>query len=162
MNLRDLSGTITNNFEAVMSKKKQTSKHVSVENKKEMFGLSTKLQNRILLGLLLIILLILNKPTAIDGLSPQGTDVIASVAKTHIVNEFTKKTGELAFWNPAIFAGMPNTTISDRKLFRSIISWHGFIIYSVRFLFIIFLPHSGCFCFYVISKCLRLLPLSGR
>jgi len=90
-----------------MSKKKQTSKHVSVENKKEMFGLSTKLQNRILLGLLLIILLILNKPTAIDGLSPQGTDVIASVAKTHIVNEFTKKTGELAFWNPAIFAGMP-------------------------------------------------------
>ncbi len=90
-----------------MSKKKQTVKNVS-NNKSEMFGLSTKQQNWLFLALIFIILLILNKPTALDGLSPQGTDVVAGVGKTHLINEFTKKTGELAFWNPAIFAGMPH------------------------------------------------------
>ncbi len=90
-----------------MSKKKQTEKNVS-NNKPEMFGLSTKQQNWLFLALIFIILLILNKPTALDGLSPQGTDVVAGVGKTHLINEFTKKTGELAFWNPAIFAGMPH------------------------------------------------------
>ncbi len=94
-----------------MSKKKQTkntavTKTVS-ENKNELFGLDIKKQNILFVALLVILLLILNKPTALDGLTPQGTDVIASVGKTHLVSEFTKRTGELAFWNPAIFAGMP-------------------------------------------------------
>ena len=89
-----------------MSKKKQTAKSVSI-NKTELFGLDIKKQNILFLGLLFVLLLILNKPTALDGLTPQGTDVVASVGKTHLVNEFTRQTGELAFWNPAIFAGMP-------------------------------------------------------
>ena len=94
-----------------MSKKKQT-KNAAVtktisENKNELFGLDIKKQNILFVALLIILLLILNKPTALDGLTPQGTDVVASVGKTHLVSEFTKRTGELAFWNPAIFAGMP-------------------------------------------------------
>ncbi|MDX1700630.1 MAG: hypothetical protein R3250_08440 [Melioribacteraceae bacterium] len=100
-----------------MSKKK-SKKNIKIEpEKKEMFGLSIKNQIWIFLGLLLVILTILNKPTAIDGLSPQGTDVVAGVGKYNIVREFAAETGETALWNPAIFAGMPRYNDIGPKAF---------------------------------------------
>jgi len=89
-----------------MSKKKQTRKNIKTEPK-EMFGLSIKHQTWLFLGLLLVLITILNKPTALDGLAPQGTDVVAGIGKSNQVNEYRTKTGETPFWNPAIFAGMP-------------------------------------------------------
>ncbi len=92
-----------------MSKKKHANKSKDVSAKKEskQFGLSVQKQNWLFLGLLLISLLILNKPTALDGLVPQGTDVVAGVGKSHIINQYRETTGEQVYWNPAIFAGMP-------------------------------------------------------
>lgn len=92
-----------------MSKKKHKikSEEVSVKKVSKSFGLSAQKQNWLFLGLLLISLLILNKPTALDGLAPQGTDVVAGVGKSHLVNQHRKTTGEQVYWNPAIFAGMP-------------------------------------------------------
>lgn len=91
-----------------MSKKKTTPKVETKIDSKEMFGLPTKYQNWIFLGLLILLITIINKPTAIDGLAPQGTDVVAGIGKTNYINEFAKESGEFPLWNPAIFAGMPN------------------------------------------------------
>ncbi len=71
------------------------------------FGLSTRMQDYLSVAVIFILLLILLKPMAIDHLSPQGVDVVGSLAKTHAINEYHKQTGELALWNPNIFAGMP-------------------------------------------------------
>ncbi|MCP5063797.1 MAG: hypothetical protein GY936_15220, partial [Ignavibacteriae bacterium] len=90
-----------------MSKKKHVKKSSLESEKKEMFGLSTKHQTWLFLGLLVVLITILNKPTAIDGLSPQGTDVVAGIGKSNQINEFRAETGETPFWNPAIFGGMP-------------------------------------------------------
>ncbi|MEJ2055564.1 MAG: 6-pyruvoyl-tetrahydropterin synthase-related protein, partial [Calditrichaceae bacterium] len=61
----------------------------------------------IFIGLIIIILVILLKPLVIDGLSPQGVDVLSSIGAHHLMNEYTHETGERSLWNPAIFAGMP-------------------------------------------------------
>ncbi len=71
------------------------------------FGLSTRVQDYLSVAVIFILLLILLKPLAIDHLSPQGVDVVGSLAKTHAINEYHKQTGEIALWNPNIFAGMP-------------------------------------------------------
>ncbi|MEE9430934.1 MAG: hypothetical protein V3V16_07845 [Melioribacteraceae bacterium] len=98
-----------------MSKKKQQKKIESEQ--KEMFGLSTKHQTWLFLGLLLVLITILNKPTALDGLAPQGTDVVAGIGKTNQINKFRAETGETPFWNPSIFAGMPKYNDLGPKAF---------------------------------------------
>jgi len=100
-----------------MSKKKSTKKNILTTEPKEMFGLSIKNQTWIFLGLIFLIVTFLNKPTALDGLSPQGTDVVAGIGKTNIVNDYAKETGETALWNPAIFAGMPRYNDIGPKAF---------------------------------------------
>ncbi len=89
--------------------KKSSQKATSAKRtaKEPSFGLSVRLQDYLSVALMFILLLILLKPLAIDHLSPQGVDVVGSLAKTHAVNQYHKQTGELALWNPNIFAGMP-------------------------------------------------------
>ena len=74
---------------------------------KPSFGLSVRIQDYLAIVVIFILLLILLKPLAIDHLSPQGVDVVGSLAKTHAINQYHKQTGELALWNSNIFAGMP-------------------------------------------------------
>ena len=91
-------------------KQKKTSQKAALAQKttkEPSFGLSVRLQDYLSVALMFILLLILLKPLAIDHLSPQGVDVVGSLAKTHAVNQYHKQTGELALWNPNIFAGMP-------------------------------------------------------
>jgi hypothetical protein len=57
--------------------------------------------------LLIVLFVFLMKPMLIDGLTPQGVDVIASLASSHQTKEFMKETGEQALWNPFKFSGMP-------------------------------------------------------
>ncbi len=95
-----------------MARKKQkrtTQKplHIHTAAQTSSFTLSTRMQDYLFIAIIFVFLLILLKPLAIDHLSPQGVDVIGSLAKTHAVGEFHKKTGETALWNPNVFAGMP-------------------------------------------------------
>ncbi|MGD9488336.1 MAG: 6-pyruvoyl-tetrahydropterin synthase-related protein [Calditrichaceae bacterium] len=71
------------------------------------FKLSDRNQDILFTVLITIFLIFMLKPLVIDGLSPQGVDVIASVGQTHQLTEFAEKTGEKALWNPFIFSGMP-------------------------------------------------------
>ena len=61
-----------------------------------MFGLSIKHQTWLFLGILFLLVTLLNKSTAIEGLAPQGTDVVAGIGKTNLVHEYMEKTGEEA------------------------------------------------------------------
>ncbi|MCB9258877.1 MAG: hypothetical protein H6612_05920 [Ignavibacteriales bacterium] len=90
-----------------MSKKKSTKNIVVNKESREMFGLSVKNQTWLFLGILFLLITLINKPTAIDGLAPQGTDVVAGIGKYNLIREYSENTGEIALWNPAIFAGMP-------------------------------------------------------
>ena len=74
---------------------------------KPSFYISERMQDFIFLGIITLILLILLKPLVIDGLSPQGVDVVASKGKSHQIVEYNKSHKDLALWNPFIFAGMP-------------------------------------------------------
>ena len=90
-----------------MAKNKKTRGRVKPEPRRQPLQISQTVQDGIVSGLFVIILLILLKPIAIDGLAPQGVDTISSRAKTHQIVEFKEDTGETALWNPAIFSGMP-------------------------------------------------------
>ena len=57
--------------------------------------------------LLIMMLAFLMKPMLIDGLTPQGVDVVASLGSSHQIKEYEKETGEKALWNPYQFSGMP-------------------------------------------------------
>ena len=57
--------------------------------------------------LITVLMVIALKPVVIDGLSPQGVDVLASVGATNQINEYSEESGEKALWNPYIFSGMP-------------------------------------------------------
>lgn len=57
--------------------------------------------------LITILLLFIFKPMAIDHLVPKGVDVLASISISHQINKWSAKTGDVALWNPYIFAGMP-------------------------------------------------------
>jgi len=92
-----------------MAKKSTRTKKTTppkVEIKKS-FSLSTRTQDFIFLGVITVLLLIILKPMVIDGLSPQGVDVIAAKGKSHQILEYNKNHDERALWNPYIFSGMP-------------------------------------------------------
>ena len=88
-------------------KPKKTKRQKTVEPQKSAFSLSPKIQDYIFIIVIFLFLLILLKPLAIEHLSPQGVDVLGSVAKMHSVREFKQQTGEQALWNPNLFGGMP-------------------------------------------------------
>ena len=71
------------------------------------FILSEKIQSYIFIALIAVLLLILLKPFVLDGLSPQGVDVVGSIGASNQITQYYKETGERALWNPNVFAGMP-------------------------------------------------------
>ena len=81
------------------------------------FSLSTLQQNIIFIGIIIIYLIILLKPLVIDGLSPQGVDVVAHRGGTNIIRDYNINNDEQALWNPAIFSGMPIYHLLGAKAF---------------------------------------------
>jgi len=72
-----------------------------------MNNINTKIQ-KLLLGLAFILIhLFILEPIVLDGLVPQGVDVIGSVGEIHQIQQYNKKSGEVSLWNPYIFSGMP-------------------------------------------------------
>ncbi len=88
-------------------KQKKTRAKKSEAPAKRGFQLSEKTQVYLALAFMFIFLLILLKPLAIDHLSPQGVDVLGSIAKMHSIREYKQQTGEQALFNPNLFSGMP-------------------------------------------------------
>lgn len=91
---------------AKISKKQKNVKRKQ-QQKSAPFKLETKHQDILFSVLFVVILVLLLKPLVIDGLSPQGVDVVASIGSSHQIKEFNEKTGEKALWNPYKFSGMP-------------------------------------------------------
>ncbi len=77
------------------------------QKKQTNFRLSENVQGFIFIGLIALLLLILLKPFVLDGLSPQGVDVVGSIGASNQITQYHKQTGERALWNPNVFAGMP-------------------------------------------------------
>ena len=88
------------------NKKQKQQKETKQKNQLQ-FKMDSKYLDIIFPVLLIVLFVFLMKPMVIDGLSPQGVDVVASLASSHQIKEFEKKTGEEALWNPYKFSGMP-------------------------------------------------------
>ena len=72
-----------------------------------MFSVSTQTQSLLFCLLLVVIHSVIMKPMVLDGLIPQGVDVVASKGQSKQISEFAKKSGEKALWNPYMFSGQP-------------------------------------------------------
>ncbi len=90
-----------------MKKKEKKGIGNNLEKKDIFEKFPVKYQNLLFIGLLFLLLLGLNKETAIDGLSAQGTDVVQGIGKSNQLKEFRANSDEEPMWNPAIFGGMP-------------------------------------------------------
>ncbi len=91
-----------------MAKKKSSAKAApSTPPLQTGIRLSRRVQDIIALLVLALGLLILFKPMAIDRLTPQGVDVLASIGTNHQIKIWQKESGEKALWNPYVFSGMP-------------------------------------------------------
>jgi hypothetical protein len=140
---------------AKAKKKQKKSKPVKAEIKKP-FSLSHTYQDLIFLALIVIILIVLLKPLVIDGLSPQGVDVLAARGKTHQITKYQKESGEDALWNPAIFAGMPIYHRKNAVTFSvdTILNTLGKLLNSV-FIYYLF----AAFGIYLLLRFLKMPPL---
>ena len=98
--------------------------------------------------LLIVLFVFLMKPMVIDGLSPQGVDVVASLASSHQNKVFEKETGEKALWNPYKFSGMPtyhrhgpvafsidNILNNLGKIFNNMFIYYLFGVFGMYFFF---------------------------
>jgi hypothetical protein len=91
---------------AKSKKRKGINQQIKPESKRS-FSLPPIQQDIIFLVAITILLVILLKPMVVDGLSPQGVDVVGSLGASHQISEYYKETGERALWNPYLFSGMP-------------------------------------------------------
>jgi hypothetical protein len=113
-------------------------------------------QDLIFITLITMMLLIYFKPMVIDGLSPQGVDVIALKGGTHQISEYKNISGERALWNPAVFAGMPLYYKLNPVIF-SIDSLLGLFARILDNIFIYYLFAAlGC---YLLFRYLKLQPV---
>jgi len=91
---------------AKAKKRKGRNQQIKPETKNK-FSLPLAQQDIIFLVAMTVFLVILLKPMVIDGLSPQGVDVVGSLGASHQTAEYYKDTGGHALWNPYLFSGMP-------------------------------------------------------
>ena len=69
--------------------------------------LSGRAQVALSVGALLLVVLIYRAPLVFEGKSPVGADVIGSKGQNHQIEQYRKRTGKRALWNPYVFSGMP-------------------------------------------------------
>jgi len=91
----------------VKSKKRKGRTQAAKPEVKRSFSLPALQQDIIFLVAITILLIILLKPMVIDGLSPQGVDVVGTLGAKNQITEYNEETGDRALWNPYIFSGMP-------------------------------------------------------
>jgi len=118
--------------------------------------LTNRQQDFIFLTVITILLLILLKPLALDGLSPQGVDVVGLLGQTHQIHEYAKETGESTLWNPNVFGGMPQYHRKGPVTFSidSILIWFSEVLGRV-FIFYLF----AAFGIYALLRYLKMSPM---
>lgn len=123
---------------------------------KPSFTLTYFHQDLIFIGIIIVLLLILLKPLVIDGLSPQGVDVVSSIGKSHQFSEYSKNTGERSLWNPSIFAGMPVYQRISAVAFSldTLLGYMGRLI-NITFLYYLFAAAGT----YLLFRYLKMSPL---
>lgn len=123
---------------------------------KESLKLTDRVQDYIFLGVIVVMLVILMKPMVLDGLSPQGVDVIASKGKSHQISEFRKETGEIPLWDPVIFCGMPKYHFIGPVAFSvdTILAWFSRFSGKV-FIYYLF----AAFGMYILLRYLKMSPV---
>jgi hypothetical protein len=136
--------------------KKHKKNVIPKKETKQSFFLSYKNQNWIFLGFTAILLLFLLKPLVIDGLSPQGADVVSSIGLKHQINEYSRNTGQRALWNPNIFAGMPTYQRHNAIAFSA----DNLFSYLGRFINNVYLYYLFAFIgVYLLFRFLKMTPL---
>jgi len=138
-----------------MAKKSQPKRKKETTEKKG-FGLNTRQQDILFPVLLTIIMVFLLKPMVIDGLSPQGVDVVASIGANNQVKEFEEESGDRALWNPYLFAGMPRYQRINPVTFSAddILHWLGRLTNNV-FIYYLFAALGT----YLLLRWLKMRPL---
>ncbi|MBD3223797.1 MAG: hypothetical protein GF313_03660 [Caldithrix sp.] len=142
-----------------MAKSKKPPKkpqHKPAVNKKPAFELSTRTQHTLFIVVALIILAFLTKPMLIDGLSPQGVDVVASVGQKNQVWEHGKESGERVLWNPYIFGGMPLYQRQPAQAFSAdnLLKWLGKLFHNVYIFYV-----AGFLGLYLLFRYFKMSPL---
>ena len=123
-----------------------------------MNNLNSKIQI-LLVGLaFLLVHLFILEPIVIDGLTPQGVDVVGSVGEIHQIQQYNKKSGEVSLWNPFIFSGMPRyfRIIPQIPSFDTIISLLGKIFSEIFLWYLV-----GGFSFFYFMRYKRLTIFSS-
>ncbi len=138
------------------SKKRENKIYKSKTKSKNLLILSSIQQDIFFLAALVVLLFILFKPLVIDGLSPQGADVVGTLGATHQVSEYSKETGEPALWNPYLFSGMPQYHRKSAVTFSidTILSYLS-RLFSAVFIYYLF----GAFGLYALFRYLKMSPL---
>ena len=138
------------------SKKRKTTGHKTTSEEKKSFSLPTNQQDIIFLAAITILLVIMLKPMVIDGLSPQGVDVVGSLGATHQTTEFYENTGTRALWNPYLFSGMPQY----HRIGPLTLSIDTILYYLSRFLSTVFIFYLfAAFGTYLLFRYLKMSPM---
>ncbi len=120
-----------------------------------LFKINDRKQDYIFIGLLLAILLFLFKPIVIDGLSPQGVDVVGSIGKTKQISDWEKTNNDKALWNPNVFSGMPRYQRSTPVVFSlDTLLFKLGALFNTTFIFYLF---GGCGLYFFL-RYLKLKP----
>ena len=125
-------------------------------DRKKIFNLTNLQQDIIFLAIIVVLLAILLKPMLIDGLSPQGVDVVGSLGATHQITEYYKETGERALWNPYLFSGMPQY----HRIGPIVLSIDTLLNYLARFFSSVFIYYLfAAIGSYLLFRYLKMSPL---
>lgn len=102
-----------------MSKKKQILKE-KISWEKELLLDKISLKNGCIFSAVIILLslLLFYKPYVFEKLEPAGGDRVASIGKTHQLQQYAKQTGVQALWNPNVFCGIPIYYNLDNRAFH--------------------------------------------
>ncbi|MCK4753958.1 MAG: hypothetical protein KAS58_01920, partial [Calditrichia bacterium] len=140
---------------AKVKKRKGQNKQVKPDTKK-VFSLPRIQQDIIFLVTITVLLVILLKPMLIDGLSPQGVDVVGSLGATHQTAEYFKETGDHALWNPYLFSGMPQY----HRIGPVTFSIDTFLYYLSRYFSTVFIFYLfAAFGSYLLFRYLKMSPV---
>lgn len=131
----------------IRSKKDKKLEPVAAQKQPAELILPENRQSYLFIAIMVIILVYLLKPMVIDGLSPQGVDVVGSIGETHKISQWSAESGEKALWNPYIFSGMPGYQRSSPVVFSvdTVLHWFGRYFNNV-FIFYLF-GGTGLFLF---------------
>src|ERR1039457_1042497 len=85
--------------------------------KKEQAHIPYYAYDLIVLAIFIVLLLVMFSPMVFKGNIYPAGDVLETMSKSHMVNEYYKSTGQVALWNPYPLAGIPNVFYLPKSAF---------------------------------------------